>query len=155
MEIKEAQLGSEKELARDFWLPLGQQMENYSELNILKDEAVERAIEGFREQLKEGTHRHFFLEENSERRAFITVTIGVRESREKGKYLEIVNLYTKEEFRSRGYGTLLVEHAKSLAREQGCDFVRTSAEWDNKAARNFYEKNGFREKQVKYVQKLD
>lgn len=155
MEITEAKKGDEEEIAKDFWHPLGKQMEKYSELNKLKQCAVEDALKAFRKQLEEKEYRHFFLEQDGERKGLITIKIDNRPSREKGKLLEIINLYVKDEYRSQGLGTEMIEHAKELAREKDCDFIRTSAEWKNNGARSFYEKNGFEEKQVKYVDKLD
>lgn len=155
MEIREAESEDAELIAKDFWHPLGKEMENYSELNELKEDADEEAIEEFRKQLEDDKHRIFLLEEGSEEVAFITVKIDERPSRKNGKYLAIINLYVKKGYRGQGYGTKLVEKSRQVAQKENRDYIMVSSEWENERARKFYEKLGFEPKKVKYTESLD
>jgi ribosomal protein S18 acetylase RimI-like enzyme len=66
-----------------------------------------------------------------------------------------VNIAIDEAHRNRGHGTAVVERAKALARDRGCDHLKVSCEWNNDAARRFYRNTGFRPKQVDHAQPLE
>lgn len=76
-------------------------------------------------------------------------------SREYSQYTKIINLFVKDEHQNQGYGARTIEKVKKIARERGSDHLKVSSEWENKGARKFYKNNGFEEKQVEYVQKLE
>ncbi|MFC6734010.1 GNAT family N-acetyltransferase [Haladaptatus sp. DYSN1] len=153
MEIREADVGDAAFIATEFWVPLAEEMEAYSELNHLRADAGEHAENGFRRLLKNDTHRVFLLEADGEDVAYILVETGVRSSRRLGAFLSIVDLYVKEGHRGEGFGTALVEKARAVADAEDCDYITVSAEWDNEPAREFYENLGFEEKQVSYAER--
>lgn len=155
MRIREAGSGEGPTIAREFWYPLAERMERYSKLNELSDDALETAEEGFEKLLEKDEQFIFLLEVDGTDVAYISGELGERPTRKLDRYVSIDDLYVKEEFRERGYGTRLLEEAKALAEAEDCQFLRVAAEWDNEAARRFYEKHGYEPKQVKYAKSLD
>jgi len=155
MNIRKAE-GSDREvLAKELWLPLAEMMEKYNDVNQLKDDAGERAVNGFKRLLESEEHQIFVLEDDKARIGYITVKLGESSSMKKDCYIDIVDLFVKEGFRRKGYGRELIERAREYAEGKGCDYITVSAEWGNYEARKFYEKNDFVEKQVKYVKELE
>lgn len=141
-------------IADEFWYPLAKEMEPYSELNELTDDALEQARAGFAEVLTDEDRYDFLLEREGTPIGHISVEIGTRSTRKLGKYLGILDLYVKEDYRGQGYGTRLLRRAETLAENEDCDFVRVAAEWDNAPARAFYERHGYEPKQAKYAKSL-
>nr|WP_241431369.1 GNAT family N-acetyltransferase [Natronococcus amylolyticus] len=66
-----------------------------------------------------------------------------------------MNLTIDEDYRRRGHGAAVLERAKEIARERGCDHLKVSCEWENEGARRFYRNVDFRPKQVDYAQPLE
>lgn len=142
-------------IAEEFWYPLAREMEPYSELNELADDALERARAGFAEVLTDDDRYDFLLEDDGTAVAHISVEVGTRPTRALGRYLGILDLYVDPEHRGQGYGTRLLRRVEALAEAEDCDFVRVSAEWDNAPARAFYERNGYEPKQARYAKSLE
>ena len=62
----------------------------------------------------------------------------------KAKVMIIDSVLTKEEHRGRGYGTMLLNEALKLAKEENIDSVELIVNQDNAAAKKLYEKIGFK-----------
>jgi len=154
MEIRVADKGDITVLS-SFWFKLAEGMEQYSELNELVENAEEEAKDGFKELLQKEDYTIFILEIDGKPSGYMILQTDNRCSRTKGKYASIVDLFVIEEHRSQGYGTEMIKKAEKWANNQDCDYITVSAEWENQEARNFYEKNEFNEKQVKYAKTLD
>lgn len=60
-----------------------------------------------------------------------------------GKYCYIMDIIVTESHRNKGYGTALMNAAKTWAKEQGCSFVNLDVLVNNPGAINLYEKLGF------------
>ncbi|MDO4978362.1 MAG: GNAT family N-acetyltransferase [Eubacteriales bacterium] len=60
-----------------------------------------------------------------------------------GKTCYISSLITKEEHRGKGYGIQLMNHAKALAKEQGCRAMILDSGIPRTGAHHFYETYGF------------
>ncbi|MDY6764591.1 MAG: GNAT family N-acetyltransferase [Halobacteria archaeon] len=155
MQIREAEVGDETLIIEEFWYPLAKSMEEYSEINHIKNGVIEDAREAMREMLKEEDHRVFILEEEGKDVGCVITEKGERESRKKGRYVSINDLFVKEEYRNQGYGTRLIERVRKWAREENCDYLKVSAEWDNRRVREFYKEKGFKEKQIEFVEIID
>ncbi|MCY4731683.1 GNAT family N-acetyltransferase [Natronomonas gomsonensis] len=155
MRIREAEASEVAMLAETFWHPLAERMERYSELNALTDDAVEMAVEEFESLLEDEERTVFLLEDEGAEVGFVAVEFGERPTREKGKYATVTDLYVKEAFRGRGYGTKLLERVETLAATEDCDYLDVSAEFENHDARAFYENAGYDAKQVTYAKPLD
>lgn len=155
MRIREAEESEGRLIAEEFRFPLARQMEQYSELDELAGDALTSAAEGFEDLLKEERRFVFLLEEDGAGVGFVAGEVGVRPTRKRRTYASIADLYVKEGFRGRGFGTRLIETVEELAAEADCDFVRVSAEWGNEAARNLYEKFDYDRKQVQYSKTMD
>ncbi|NHN41557.1 GNAT family N-acetyltransferase [Halorubellus sp. JP-L1] len=154
MAIREATDEDARLLATEFWFPLAEQMEAYTDLNELRDDAGEHAVDGF-ERLLASDDVHVFLREDAgDPVAFVTVELGEHPSRERGRYASINDLYVKEAHRGQGHGTALVERAEALADREDCDFLKVSAEWENRPAREFYRDRGYEPKQVTFAKPL-
>jgi GNAT superfamily N-acetyltransferase len=158
MEIRDATADDARLLATEFWYPLAKQMEQYSDLNELRDGAAEQAVDGFERLLACDDHRVFLLEtegDEPEPVAFASVELGEHPSRERGAYLTIVDLYVKDGHRGRGHGTALLEHAEALADREDCDVLKVSAEWGNDPAREFYRERDYEPKQVTFTKRVE
>ena len=51
--------------------------------------------------------------------------------------------HSDEKYRGMGYGRLMVDHVKELAKERGCKAIILDSGMQRKAAHAFYEKYGF------------
>jgi GNAT superfamily N-acetyltransferase len=60
-----------------------------------------------------------------------------------GNALYIDDLVTKEEFRSKGYGGILVKYLEGIADSIGFDAVRLDSAIHREEAHRFYEREGF------------
>ena len=153
MIIREADKGDIETLSK-LWYKLAKGMEQYSELNELKDDVESESEEGFTKLLDDEDTTIFLLEAEEEVAGFMVLQEGEHPSRTHEKYISIVDLFVEGRYRSKGYGTEMMEKAEEYAEKQGCDHLKVSAEVENTEARKFYEKNGFRQKKVKYVKEL-
>lgn len=61
----------------------------------------------------------------------------------KADVMLIDNVQTKEEFKGKGYATLLIKKAIDLARKQKVDSVELNVSKDNIVAISLYKKSGF------------
>lgn len=155
MTIREATLDDAALIATEFWYPLAKQMEQYSDLNEISDDAAEHAVDGFERLLESDDHRTFVREVDGDPVAFAHLEFGDHPSRKRDTYLQIADLYVKEPHRGDGHGTALVEHAERTAERENCDFLKVSAEWNNDPAREFYRKRDYEPKQVTFAKPLD
>lgn len=143
------------EILVELWHSLAGEMVQYSEFNELSDSSQETAEEGFRKNLRNDKITVYLIQVEGENIGFLDLKKGEHRSRKISEYTKLVDLFIKQDFRNKGYGSEVIERVKEIARNNGSEYLKVSCEWDNKAARRFYEKNGFEEKQVKYVQKLE
>lgn len=154
MELVEATRADVDELA-EYWFALASGMEQYSELNELAVERPAEARAGFEQQLDREDTTVFLIQTEGTSVGYLMLREGTRPSREYSEYATIVDLFVEPEHRGKGHGSDAVEAVKEIASERGCAYVTVSCEWDNDGARRLYERNGFDEKQVTYVQRLD
>ncbi len=82
------------------------------------------------------------LEDGGELRALAGIRMG--EWLHRGRYLEVDDLVTAEDGRSRGYGGALLGWIAEYARAQGCDQVRLVSGVQRVDAHRFYEREGMR-----------
>jgi ribosomal protein S18 acetylase RimI-like enzyme len=138
------------------WYDLATAMEPYSALNeIVYSDATEVPDDGFRAHLDDDATTDYLVVADDETVGFVTVETGERPSRERGRYLDLVNLEIDPEHRNEGYGTAVVDRVTEMAREADRDYLTVSCEWDNDGARRFYRDAGFEPKQVTYARSLD
>jgi len=152
--IREATPEDAALVAEDFWYPLAEAMEPYSELNELTDDALAHAREGFADLLGREDRYEFLLEIEGEPVGYIDAEMDTRPTRNLGAYMDIINLHVREGYRDQGYGTRLVEKVEAVAEREGCDYVTVSAEWANDPANDLYESLGYEPKQVKHAKRL-
>jgi len=155
MAIREATLDDAALLATEFWYPLAKGMEEYSDLNEISDDAAEHAVDGFERLLESDDHRTFLRDVDGDPIAYVLVELDERPSRERGRYVDILDLYVAEPHRGDGHGTALVEHVEALAARDDRDYLTVSAEWENQPAREFYRKRDYEPKQITYAKPLD
>lgn len=60
-----------------------------------------------------------------------------------GRYLEVDNLIVHPECRGRRYGSLLMEHLESLARERECNLMVLDSYTSNYASHRLYHRLGY------------
>jgi ribosomal protein S18 acetylase RimI-like enzyme len=138
----------------EMWYSLASGMEQYSEINELKDTAKEDSEEGFSKLFQDEDTTIFLLESERKAVGFMVLQEHEHPSRTYEKYVSILDLFVKKDYRSQDHGTKMMEKAEKHAEQQGCDHLKVSAEVENNEARKFYEKNGYKEKQIKYVKEL-
>lgn len=142
------------ETLTELWYSLAEGMEEYSELNELKNNAKEDSRDGFSKLFEDEDTTIFLMDTEEETIGFMVLQEGEHPSRVHENYVSIVDLFVKENYRSQGYGTEMIEKAEEYAEKQDCDYLKVSSEWKNKEARRFYERNDFEEKKVEYTKKL-
>jgi len=157
MNIREATVEDAETVAREFWHPLAKHVEQYSELNAVRDDAADHAVDEFEDRIAGDDHLIFLLEADDAEApvACITADFGDHPSRKHGDHLYISALHVKEGHRGNGYGSALLEHVEAIADREDCDFLKVSAEWPNQPARTLYETRGYEPKQVTYTKPLD
>jgi len=155
MTVREATDDDAELLATEFWYPLAKRMERYSELNELCESAAEDAVDAFEALLQRDDRRIYLRDVDGEAVASLHAERGEHPSRERGRYVKIVDLYVREGHRGQGHGTALVEHAEALADREDCDFLEVAAEWQNDPAREFYRERGYQPKQITFAKPLD
>ncbi|GAB7020593.1 GNAT family N-acetyltransferase [Halostagnicola bangensis] len=138
------------------WYDLAKGMEEYSEMNELAYSDVhEVPDDGFRAHFDSEDITDYLIVHEGETIGFVTLREGRHPSRQYSKYLRIVNIAIDEENRSQGHGTAVIERAKEVAREGGCDHLKVSCEWQNEGARRLYRNADFQPKQVDYAHPLE
>lgn len=60
-----------------------------------------------------------------------------------GRYLEIDNIVVREDYRSRGVGSQMMDHLELLGREQDCKIVVLDSYTSNHASHRLYHRKGF------------
>lgn len=155
MELVEAGEGDLDALV-ERWYDLATAMEAHSELNeIGYDDAGSVPDDGFRAHLDDPSVTDYLVVVDGDTVGFVTIETGSRPSRQRGRYLDIVNLEIDAEHRNEGYGTAVLERAAEMAREADRDYLTVSCEWGNDGARRFYRDAGFEPKQVTYARPLE
>lgn len=140
----------------DLWFSLAKEMENYSDLNnLIYENKADVSEDGFIRQFEDEDSTWYLIKKEGEVIGFTTLERGEHPSREYSQYTRIVNLFIRENYRGRGYGSKAIEEIKEIARNQGSDHMKVSSEWENSGARSFYRENGFEEKKVDFAQKLE
>ncbi|KAB1198882.1 GNAT family N-acetyltransferase [Haloferax sp. MBLA0078] len=140
----------------EYWYDLASETERYSEFNELVYDGVDDVPKaGFETHFDSDDIADYLVEEADESIGFVTLRDGEHPSREYERYKSIVNLFIVEDYRNQGYGGAVVAAVKELAREDGCDHLKVSCEWENHDARRFYEDTDFEEKQVTFVQAIE
>lgn len=155
MELTEATADDLQALV-DRWYSLASSMEQFDELNeLVYTDVGDVPPDGFRDRLDDEGITDYLIRHENETIGYVTLREGHHRSRKYSQYLRIVDLHIDEGRRNRGHGTAVVERVEAMAREQGCDHLKVSCEWDNEDARRFYRESGFRQKQVDYAQPLE
>lgn len=155
MELVEAGEGDVDALV-ERWYDLATAMEAHSALNeIAYEDAGSVPDDGFRAHLDDPAITDYLVVVDGETVGFVTVETGERPSRERGRYLDVVNLEIDAEHRNEGYGSAVLERVTAMAREADRDYLTVSCEWDNDGARRFYRDAGFEPKQVTYARSLE
>ena len=138
------------------WYSLAKAMEAHDELNELVYADVDEVPhDGFRTHFDDEEFTDYLVVHEEETIGFVTLREGNHTSRKYSQYLRIVNLAVDEGYRSQGHGEEIIERVKDIARDQGCDHLKVSCEWQNEDARRFYRETGFRPKQVDFAQPLE
>lgn len=142
------------EILSELWYSLAKGMKEYSSLNELKDTAKEDSREGFSKYLEDEKTTIFLAEIADKTIGFMVLREGEHPSRIHENYVSIIDLFVKKDYRSQGYGSKMIRKAEKYAKQLDSDYLKVSSEWENKEARQFYEKNNFEEKKVEYTKRL-
>ena len=155
MELVEADAGDLDALV-ERWYALATAMEPYSPLNeIAYADAGTVPDDGFRAHHDDDAVTDYLVVVDGETVGFVTLETGERPSRERGRYLDVVNLEIDPEHRNEGYGSAVLDRVEAMARDDDRDYLTVSCEWKNDGARRFYRDAGFEPKQVTYARSLD
>ena len=71
-----------------------------------------------------------------------------------GEIAEVQELCVDEEWRGKGVGKALLEHAVSIAESRGCALIELSANKKREAAHRFYEREGWKRSHYKFTLEL-
>ena len=139
----------------DLWRSLALEMEPYSKFNELDGDVQKKAEKGWRKKMKSDKIEVYLVKKDGEVIGFTDLKHDSHSTRDIKRYTKIVDLFIEEEYRSQGIGTEVVDKVKKIAKRKDSQYLKVSSEWHNERARDFYEGNGFTEKQVRYVQELE
>ena len=70
------------------------------------------------------------------------------------RHLYIFDLVTKKEFRSQGYGEMMMEYLRDYAKMAACENIVLSSGLQREDAHRFYEKEGFAKKSFLFLKTL-
>ncbi len=155
MQLTEA-TADDIDILTEYWYALASDMEQYSKFNELAYDSVDSVPEApFRNLLDSDDTTVYLVEDGGDQIGYVTLRDGEHPSREYERYKVIVDLLITERHRNEGYGSDVVAAVKELARDDGCDHLKVSCEWENEGARRFYRDTGFEEKQVTFVQEIE
>ncbi|PSH02276.1 MAG: GNAT family N-acetyltransferase [Nanohaloarchaea archaeon QH_8_44_6] len=155
MELKEADK-QELETLVELWFSLAKGMEKYSDLNrLIYESENEVDKEEFLNQLEDENYTFYLIREKEETIGYTKLEQGRNPSREFSDHTRIVEIFIKKDYRNKGFGSKTIEEVKQIASNEGSDHLKISSEWDNRGARRLYKREGFEEKQVSFVHKLD
>lgn len=88
----------------------------------------------------------YFLYDNEELAGYLKVNVNEAQTEAKGPdYLEIQRVYIRQAFKRRGFGTLLLNKALTVAKEQGKSKVWLGVWEHNYKAQAFYETLAFKQ----------
>lgn len=66
----------------------------------------------------------------------------------------ILQLFVKNEYRSKKIGSLLMERAEEYFQQQGCDVIYVGILEPNKKAHDFYQKMGYQDRVIELMKKI-
>ena len=88
---------------------------------------------------------YFFARYNGEVAGYMKLNIGDAQTEPKGEdYLEVQRLYMYREFQSKGIGSILMEKAFEIARDNGKKKLWLGVWENNHRAIEFYERHGYK-----------
>ncbi|MBF0842057.1 GNAT family N-acetyltransferase [Staphylococcus lentus] len=88
---------------------------------------------------------YFFARYNGEVAGYMKLNIGDAQTEPKGEdYLEVQRLYMYREFQSKGIGSILMEKAFEIARDNGKKKLWLGVWENNYRAIEFYERHGYK-----------
>ncbi len=71
-----------------------------------------------------------------------------------GKYVELDNVVTDENYRGKEIGKLLCNYVLTIAKQNNCKTAMLDAYLENHQAHHFYEREGFVKKGFHFIKKL-
>jgi len=89
---------------------------------------------------KSKEYEWFLLDDNGKVVGFISLAIEKRGKTKRGLFSTI---FIEKEYRGKGWGTKLLNHALDYLKKKGCTSVRSFGYPNNKASADFYRKLGF------------
>ncbi|MDY6818810.1 MAG: GNAT family N-acetyltransferase [Halobacteriales archaeon] len=108
-------------------------------VNQLRDHLTEKEYLEYLDEMREERYRLFALFEAGE---IVSVAgVALRTNFYNGCHLFVYDLVTREDCRSEGYGTRLMEFAEEWARDQDCDSMTLESGLWRDDAHRFYEQN--------------
>jgi len=69
-------------------------------------------------------------------------------------YAFVTDLVVTAQMRGKGIGSTLLQEAEAFARQKGASALRLNVLAENRSARAFYGKTGFRELEIKLIKPL-
>jgi ribosomal protein S18 acetylase RimI-like enzyme len=135
-----------------------QSFERSLEDNRVDAEAISPAyVKHLLDECRKWDGRIFVAERDGRLVGFVCVLAGY-DSRDmieaRPKYSFVTDLVVTSELRGQGIGSLLLKEAENFSRQRGASVLRLNVLAENKTARDFYRKTGFRELEIKLTKPL-
>ncbi|KKQ98203.1 MAG: GCN5-related N-acetyltransferase [Candidatus Woesebacteria bacterium GW2011_GWB1_39_12] len=116
---------------------------DYETLKKIKPSISDRIIEERLSRQEEGKVEFMILEDNNEPVSFVLLKWEGKKTHP--EYPDMEDLYTKGEFRRKGYATLLIKECEKRVKEKGLKKIGMAVNPDkNSKVKVFYEKLGYR-----------
>lgn len=118
-------------------------IDDNQQLKEVKPELEDKRINNRLQEQTEGKADFLILEENSKIVGFVYLKYYGKETHP--DYPDIEDLYTKENEREKGYGSILVKECERLVKERGYKKIGLAVNpKHNDSSRKLYERLGFR-----------
>ena len=144
MEIRETHEDELTRLVSECWKPFAIEMEAVDRSNALAEDAAEKQLAYCKSRLSDEISNIYVAVENGNLMGY--VALDWRDAApifERDGSIYITELYVKEDYRSQGIGSELIERGEQWAIKQGIGRVSLTVNQSNGSAQDLYRTSGY------------
>jgi ribosomal protein S18 acetylase RimI-like enzyme len=119
---------------------------------VIKELRVELSYDEFEDLIYDMRHMEYTMMGVFEKGELICYAgVAVQTNLYHKRHLYIFDLVTAMNYRSRGYGKMMLEYLRDYAKTAACEYLVLSSGMQREDAHRFYEKEGFLKKSYLFV----
>ena len=148
MEVRETHESELTRLVNECWKPFATEMDAVDRSNALAENAAEKQLAYCESRLTNESSNIYVAAENGNLVGYIA--LDWRDAApifERDGSMYITELYVKEDYRSQGIGSELIERGEQWAIKQGIDRVSLTVNQSNGSAQDLYRTSGYNVRQ--------